>query len=91
MYTWDPKWGTRGTNTFEPKCACDLTRLSRMKWVPEMVFVVNGQMNKDQESHKLECIVILKKGPFERIVTTISSQLKHQNKSTSTIETAFLG
>ena len=56
-----------------------------------MVFVVNGQMNKDQESHKLECIVILKKGPFERIVTTISSQLKHQNKSTSTIETAFLG
>ena len=30
------------------------------------------------------------KGPFERIATTISSQLKHQNKSTSTTETTFL-
>ena len=59
----------------------------RLKWVPEIVFVVNGQINKDQESHKLECIVILKKGPIERIATTISSQLKYQNKSTSTIET----
>ena len=29
-----------------------------------LVFIVNGQMNKDQESHKLECIVILKKVPL---------------------------